>query len=40
MCGIGGIIGKKQDVPYINEDLINKMSSLLAHRGPDSREFI
>ena len=37
MCGIGGIIGKKQDVPYINEDLINKMSSLLAHRGPDSK---
>ena len=37
MCGIGGIIGKNQNVPYINEVLINKMSSLLAHRGPDSK---
>ena len=34
MCGIGGIIRKKEQIP-ITQEMLQKMSSLIKHRGPD-----
>ena len=34
MCGIAGIIRKKEKIP-ITQEMLQKMSSLIKHRGPD-----
>ncbi len=35
MCGIAGIVSKRNTTNRIDEQLLNKMSSLISHRGPD-----
>lgn len=35
MCGIVGIVEYAAHEPLIREELLERMSSVIAHRGPD-----